>query len=93
MNYANIIHILETIEAKIETATTLSLQGTIYETTEELLEDLNDFIIELEEENKEAIEYIDIHFLSQSTFHIISSNNGWGNAYNEWLQEYEANKS
>lgn len=89
MNLPAIIEVLEEIEAHIEAQPTLALEGTIYESTEELLEDINDFIIELEEGNAEAVEYIAIHFLKGSTFHLLAKGNGWGEIYTQWLSHYE----
>lgn len=90
MNITEIIAVLEDIESRIETQETVGLEDTIYEDAEELLEDINDFIVELEEGNKEAVEYIDIHFLPSSTFELLARHNGWSEQYKAWQERYEA---
>lgn len=89
MDFLNIIEVLERIETRIEEQETLMLDGTIYESKEELLDDINDFILELEEGNAEAIEFIDIHFLKGSTFDILANNHGWQDDLQAFIKEYE----
>lgn len=92
MNIAAIIAVLEEIESRVEELENVRLDDTIYEDVEELLEDINDFIVELEEGNKDAVEYIDIHFLPLSTFELLAKYNGWAEAYKGWLERYETAK-
>lgn len=89
MNISDIITLLEQIESKIEQCPDMILEDTIYEHTDELLEDINDFIIELEEGNFDAVEYIDIHFLPQSTIASITKHNKWDAEAKDWLSAYE----
>lgn len=92
MELLQIINILEHIETRITACEPLILEGTIYESKEELLDDINDFIIELEDGNEEAVEYIDIHFLNGATFPLIAKNNGWFDDYTVFATEYEMAK-
>lgn len=92
MNIPEIIAVLEDIESRLEQLETVVLEDTIYEDAEELLEDISDFIMELEEGNKDAVEYIDIHFLPLSTFELLAKSNGWPEQYPVWLERYESAK-
>jgi hypothetical protein len=92
MNLQLMIEVLEDIEQKLEESDQVSLAETIYENKEELLDDINDFIVELEDGNEDAIEYIDIHFLTNATFEVIAKNQNWTNEFQIWSSKYEAAK-
>ncbi len=93
MNTPQIINILEEIELLIEESEQpVVIADTIYESVDELLDDINDFIVQLEEGNLDTIEYLDIHFLKNATFHTLAVQNGWEQSYASWALAYEAAK-
>ena len=84
-----LIDLLEEIESKIEETEALNLDGTIYEDEEELLDDVEAFIIELEDGNLDTVEYLSIHFLENSTFQLLAKHNNWGDIFEIWNATYE----
>jgi len=85
-----LIELLEEIEAKIESTDELVLEGTIYEDVEELLDDVEAFIVELEDGNLDTIEYLSIHFLDNATFQVLAQQNNWGDIFQSWNATYES---
>lgn len=89
MQYPAIATILEEIYECIHENTLLD--GTIYETVEELEDDILTYIDELKDNSGVWIPYLDMHFEHNGSFMILVQNNNW-EQYPAWRDTYKAAK-
>lgn len=86
MNYPELILIMEALEELIPEDA--KVEGTVYENATEVLDDIDAYIGEFMENSGTWIQYLDVHFDEDQTYHLIAQQNGWDDQYKELLERY-----
>lgn len=81
-----ILEILYKIEEKVTSEVDFS--QTIYESYDDLIDDIEIFIEELEEGNQAVLDDLYIHFLDHSTFNLLAISNGWEAEFKQLQAQY-----
>lgn len=89
MKYPEVELILDEMYELVNESTILT--GTVYESVEELEEDLLNYIEEMRDNSGQWTELLDMHFKKESTFALLDQHNAWGK-YEEWMERYKAAK-
>lgn len=81
MNYPLIVTVLDNIFQKVTDDTKIT--GTIYDSVEELNDDLENYMDEMADNNGNWIQYIDMNFKQNGNWSKIAALNDWGEFWEE----------